>query len=188
MSEAMRNLVMLVWTVCAINTEALARSQPGISEETSAQRAAASPTMVFGAAQTPGGGEDAVVVEQPEGAPNPLGNPIPEQIENTGAGEGRGSLSQNNARTGENAAAADKQGLNGGISSGGSENSLSAGEVSGNPVVAPSAAEKLGAKFQNTLLESDGTVYDIQAYPEADLPVIGDPANPETIYSPNVNP
>ncbi len=41
--------------------------------------------------------------------------------------------------------------------------------------------------FQNTLMEANGMVYDVQAYPESDLPVIGNPSNPQTIYSPNVN-
>ena len=43
-------------------------------------------------------------------------------------------------------------------------------------------------QFQNTLMEANGMVYDVQAFPEADVPVISDTSNPETIYSPNVNP
>ena len=46
----------------------------------------------------------------------------------------------------------------------------------------------LGSDFQNTLMEANGMVYDIQAYPKADIPVIENSAEPETIYSPNVNP
>lgn len=164
MSEAMRNLIVLMWAVCAINTEAFASSQPGISEETAAQNAAA-PTVVFGEAQTPDGKEDAVLVEQPENAPNPLGNPIPEQIEDAGeASVVSGRQDKQVLRSGENPA------------------------EESNAAVRPSAAKQLGGKFQNTLMEANGMVYDVQAYPEADLPVIGDPANPETIYSPNVNP
>ena len=57
-----------------------------------------------------------------------------------------------------------------------------------NEVVPESQAQQLGDKFQNTLMEANGMIYDVQAYPEADIPVIGDSANPKTIYSPNVNP
>ena len=42
--------------------------------------------------------------------------------------------------------------------------------------------------FQNTLMEANGMVYDVQAFPETDIPVISNPSNPKTIYSPNVNP
>ena len=45
----------------------------------------------------------------------------------------------------------------------------------------------LGRDFQNTLLEANGMVYDVQAYPLKDMGVIGNSANPKTIYSPNVN-
>ena len=37
-------------------------------------------------------------------------------------------------------------------------------------------------------MEADGMVYDVQAYPTEDLKAIGNSSNPETIYSPNVNP
>ena len=48
--------------------------------------------------------------------------------------------------------------------------------------------KELGKDFQNTLLEADGMVYDVQAYPEEDLKAIGNPSDPATLYSPNVNP
>lgn len=34
------------------------------------------PTVIFGQAATPDGGTDSMLLEQPENAPNPLGNPI----------------------------------------------------------------------------------------------------------------
>lgn len=49
-------------------------------------------------------------------------------------------------------------------------------------------AKNPGDDFQNTLLEANGRIYDVQSYPQADLPKIEDSANPQTIYSPNVNP
>lgn len=51
-----------------------------------------------------------------------------------------------------------------------------------------SKSSELGKDFQNTLLEANGMVYDVQAYPKEDIPVIENSANPQTIYSPNVNP
>lgn len=50
-----------------------------------------------------------------------------------------------------------------------------------------SRQQNLGDDFQNTLLEANDRVYDIQSYPKADFKVMGNPANPQTIYSPNVN-
>lgn len=163
MSEAIRNLALLVWAVSAINSNAYAETKPGIMEETAAESAASSPTVVFGAAATPNGEENTFVVEQPENAANPLGDPIPEQIAPQPAAESVAAPVKAQETTVDS-------------------------EETGNKVVAPSAAEKLGKDFQNTLMESNGMVYDIQAYPEADLPVINNSANPETIYSPNVNP
>ncbi len=171
MSEAVRNLVLLVWAVSAINTTAYAETQSGIMEEKTVETKApvSAPTVVFGAAATPDGGEDAVLVEQPENAANPLGNPIPEQVAPQ-------PVTEPNSNMPEDAVPAAAKDAGGPVFGQGSR------------VVAPGAAQKLGKDFQNTLMESNGMVYDIQAYPEADLPVIGNPANPETIYSPNVNP
>jgi len=45
----------------------------------------------------------------------------------------------------------------------------------------------LGKDFQNTLTEANGRVYDIQSYPEQDFKVMGNPSEPLSIYSPNVN-
>lgn len=162
MVNGMRNVALLVWAACAMNSEALAQNKPGIAEETTSESTVQGPTVVFGAAATAAGGEDAVVVEQPAGAANPLGNPIPEQV------VAQPAVTESNADA--EAAPVNE-----------TENSEE------NKAVSPAAAEKLGKDFQNTLMEANGMVYDVQAYPEADLPVIGDPANPETIYSPNVN-
>ena len=52
----------------------------------------------------------------------------------------------------------------------------------------PLNSQQLGKDFQNTLMEANGMVYDVQAYPVEDFDAIGDPSNPQTIYSPNVNP
>jgi hypothetical protein len=47
--------------------------------------------------------------------------------------------------------------------------------------------QNLGNDFENTLLEANDRVYDVQSYPEADFKAMGNSANPQTIYSPNVN-
>lgn len=123
-----------------------------------------SETTVFGEAQTPDGKKNIFILNQPNNSSNPLGNPIPSPQENT--------ISSSNTINKTNYP----------------KQSVSYQNNQGNRVVPPSEAQILGSKFQNTLLEADGMVYDIQAYPTKDLNVIGDPANPETIYSPNVNP
>ena len=55
-------------------------------------------------------------------------------------------------------------------------------------ITQPQNVEQAGKDFENTLLEANGRVYDVQSYPEGDLPIMGNSANPDTIYSPNVNP
>ena len=47
--------------------------------------------------------------------------------------------------------------------------------------------QNLGNDFENTLLEANDRVYDIQSYLKADFKAMENPSNPETIYSPNVN-
>lgn len=166
MDEAFRNVAVLVWALCAVNSESYAGENLVVAEENHT----AAPTIVYGSAATPSGGRDETVVEQPEGAPNPLGNPITDEN------------SENDANVSDESAAP-------------------ASESKG--VVKPSTAERpgtvpqpetplnsqqLGKDFQNTLMEANGMVYDVQAYPVEDFDAIGDPSNPQTIYSPNVNP
>ena len=127
-------------------------------------RAEETPTVVFGEAATPQGGEMAVLVEQPENAPNPLGNPLP-MPDNT-AEESSVPVHE------EQAAEVKEASPEGAVVS---EN---------NPV---KAAQELGNDFQNTLTEANGRIYDIKSYPEADVGVMSNPSQPETIYSPNVN-
>ena len=173
MSEALKNFTLLLWAMCAIHTNAYAGEKQGVAEENNLQNAAEAPTIVYGSAQTASGGEDTFVVEQPDNAPNPLGDPLPEPqtppIDNTLQ---QNQSSQQNAS--ENSAATASSALGNG--------------PQGVPVVGDDSAQELGNQFQNTLMEANGMVYDVQAFPEADMPVINNPSNPETIYSPNVNP
>ena len=78
MSEALKNFTLLLWAMCAIHTNAYAGEKQGVAEENDLQTLAEAPTVVYGSAQTASGGEDTFVVEQPDNAPNPLGDPLPE--------------------------------------------------------------------------------------------------------------
>lgn len=180
MGEGMRTLAVLVWALCAVNSNSYAQGNGMIIGEESATDA---PTIVYGAAKKADGKTDEVVVEQPENALNPLGNPIPdnqppEVIGGDSPVQAKGTLQNNNTAPGP-------QGV-----------SLPATGPQGVPVTAnqpvvpgsPQEAVELGKQFQNTLVEGNGMIYDIQAYPAEDLKVLGNPANPQTIYSPNVNP
>ena len=125
------------------------------------------PTVIFGAAATATGGQNEFVVEQPDGAPNPLGDPIdvsdtPPQVADIPEEMSNRSVRQN-ADDAVSQQAAQSQGN------------------------LPAESQALGKDFQNTLLEANGRVYDVQSYPEQDFNLIGNPANPQTIYSPNVN-
>ncbi len=75
MDEALRNLTMILWAYCAVNSSASAEAKiVTISEENPPVQE----TIVYGSARTPSGKENIFEVEQPESAPNPLGNPIVE--------------------------------------------------------------------------------------------------------------
>ena len=166
MDEAFRNVAVLVWALCAINNDSYAGENLVIAEENHASAS----TIVYGSAATPSGGRDETVVEQPEGTPNPLGNPIPDEN------------SANNADVSDEPAVP--------VSEAKSVVKTSPAEQPGAfpQPEAPLNSQQLGKDFQNTLMEANGMVYDVQAYPVEDFDAIGNPSNPQTIYSPNVNP
>ena len=122
-------------------------------------------TLVFGEAATPQGGETAVLVEQPQNAPNPLGDPLP--MPDNMSEKSSLSVPEELGTEVKEVSPEEKSVV--------SEN---------NPV---KAAQELGNEFQNTLTEANGRIYDIQSYPAADIGVMSNPSQPETIYSPNVN-
>lgn len=165
MSEMVKNFAMLLWVACALNGSMPPAEAQGIREENEMTApSAAAPTIVFGKSEQPDGSTDEFVLEQPAGSANPLGNPLPEVVEPEGADASAAVTAPR--QTGEEKT-----------------------EKQTEPLPADAAAaQKLGTQFQNTLMEADGMVYDIQAYPTQDLKAIGNPSNPETIYSPNVNP
>lgn len=80
MGEVLRNVVLLTWMACAVNTNAqAAENQINIEEEAPASDS--QPTMVWGAARTKDGGVDEAVVEQSPDNGNPLGAPIVDENE-----------------------------------------------------------------------------------------------------------
>lgn len=164
MSEMVKIFAMFLWVSCAINGSVPPAEAQGIREEKEMTVSASAPTIVYGKSECSDGTTDEFMLEQPAGAANPLGNPLSEVIESEGA-------DVPNVVTAPRQTGEEKTGIQ--------------------PETLPAdaaAAQKLGTQFQNTLMEADGMVYDIQAYPTQDLKVIGNPSNPETIYSPNVNP
>ena len=80
MNEALRNFAVLLWAVCAINSNSYAGSDKPIIQEESQPEA---PTVIMGEAMTPSGQFNNVVVEQPADAHNPLGDPIVDDSNNT---------------------------------------------------------------------------------------------------------
>ena len=115
------------------------------------------PTIVYGAANTANGKEKVFVVEQPKNAPNPLGDPI---VGPDKPVEIFGDINSNfEMPTQQN-------------------NNVSNNQLNSNT---------LGNDFENTLLEANGRVYDVQSYPKDDFKVMENPSDPQTIYSPNVN-
>ena len=119
-------------------------------------------TVVYGAAATSDGGQNVFVVNQPNNLENPLGNPLyipagPPKV--FGHVQPETAINQEKSQT--------------------------------MPLQTNESPEQesisLGKDFQNTILEANDRVYDIQSYPKADFQVMENPTDPQTIYSPNVN-
>ena len=123
------------------------------------------PTIVYGAANTADGKKKEFVVEQPKNGPNPLGNPI---VGPDNPVEVYGDLNSNFEFQSENQSQPQSQ-----FNNDADNNSVNQND--------------LGNDFENTLLEANGRVYDVQSYPKADFNAMENPADPQTIYSPNVN-
>ncbi len=91
MDEALRNLTMILWAYCAVNTsKPVEAKMVTINEEVPPVQE----TVVYGAARTPSGKENVFEIEQPADAPNPLGNPIVEDEGDTVVGSSDNSVSQ----------------------------------------------------------------------------------------------
>ena len=151
------NRLWLVWAILLTGVSL------GVAQEATDEV----PTVVFGSAATADGGQNAFMVEQAKDAPNPLGNPIetperPTQVFDVPSEIDSSAVEQNSEP-------------------------VSAASSINNQENLPAEAQALGKDFQNTVMEANGRVYDVQSYPEQDLKLMGNSANPQTIYSPNVN-
>jgi len=129
------------------------------------------PTTIYSAAARPDGGENVFVVSQPDNFDNPLGNPIvgPEVPPKVYGALPQTSESEDESNNETMELSSQPQPV---------------GTINNTPVQEGIA---LGKDFQNTLVEGNGRVYDIQSYPIQDIGVMSNPAEPQTIYSPNVN-
>ena len=162
MSEMVKNFAMLLWIACAINNGSSSAHAQGIQEESKMQPDTI-PTIVFGKSERSDGEIDEVVVEQSNNNINPLGDPLPEVVTDSKQTE---SLPTKNNSELSTTSKPDKMSLSKDVD----------------------VTDNLGKQFQNTLMEANGRVYDVQSFPVEDMNAIGNSSNPETIYSPNVNP
>lgn len=162
MSEMVKNFAMLLWIACAINNGSSSAHAQGIQEESKMQ-SDTMPTIVFGKSERSDGEIDEVVVEQSNNNINPLGDPLPEVVTDSKQTE---SLPTKNNSELSTTSKPDKMSLSKDVD----------------------VTDNLGKQFQNTLMEANGRVYDVQSFPVEDMNAIGNSSNPETIYSPNVNP
>ena len=157
MNEAIRNVAMLVWAVCAINSDAEAQSSRlFISEESSAPQ---QETMVYGAAKKSSGGEDEFLLEQPAGWGNPLGNPI---ISGNG-GDATASDAQEQLPPQKTVPVKIEETL------------------PQNPPVSAETPQEANRQIQDTLYESGNRIYDVQSYPASDIRTIEQPNVNSTI-------
>ena len=126
------------------------------------------PTMVIGAAKNADGKIDVMVLQQPEDAPNPLGNPLlepPPQIQQptppAPAKDSTDSTKASNADTIPYAITDD---------------------MPINPQFTPETTPQIEAKkIQSTIYEDDGRIYDIQSVPVQDISKVEEPNIQPTI-------
>lgn len=158
MSEAVRNLVMLVWAFSAVHTGAQAQlTNLSIMEEAPDN----SPVMVWGSANRGNGQRDDVLLEQ-NSEDNPLGNPI-ETTEKP--------VVNNNLPAAPDAPFADLAGL-----PPRPEVKKIQETLPQNPQLSPQESpQNVNKQIQDTLYESGGRIYDVQSYPASDIKYLEEP-------------
>ncbi len=155
MGEALRNVVVLVWALSAVNSNAQAKPNVTvIAEEVSSSQ----PTIVYGAAKEKNGQKDEVIVEQPAAGDNPLGNPI------VSPSDGQGQTVP----------------MEEDVPSVNSEIKKMTPEINEitpqNPKISPeNTPQKTDNEIQNTLYESGNRIYDVQSYPVKDINTLTEP-------------
>lgn len=153
MGEALRSLVMLMWAVSAVSTDAHAQSSIVTISEASTE---SEPTVIYGKSENTKGQEDEAIVVQPENGGNPLGNPI------VGDSDSTPSVASTKAIPAVENAKSQKGKI---------VNELS----QQNPTYSSETPQQMNSEVQNTLYESGGRIYDVQSYPENDINTITEP-------------
>ena len=121
------------------------------------------PTIVFGSSELPNHQPDSVLLIQPEGSPNPLGDPIITMPQN--------NVEENqNVNQSPNAEHTENIGVN------------MVNQVSEqNPLPFSLTPEQLKNKIENTLYQGGDRIYDIQSFPLKDINKITEPNIQPTI-------
>lgn len=168
MNDALRNIALLVWAVCAINNPSIAQANVvTIGEEVSPTSSA--PTVIYGASKKSPTESDAVIVEQGANDPNPFGDPIvtPEDMENS-----QDTLAVSPKETEPQDKVTAK-----------TEAKPVVSETSQqNPKISPeNSPQKVNEEIQNTLYESGDRIYDVQSYPIKDIDKITEPNTQPTV-------
>ena len=167
MNEALRNLTMLMWAMCAINSESYAQmNQSAVCEE---NMGGSVPTVIYGASRKAPGDPDEFVVEQAAGSSNPLGSPIVTETNADSSDAVEAKLSGQKAKS-KNPAPEVLPSLN--------------EELPQNPPVSPQdSPQQVNEQIQNTLYKSGDRIYDVQSYPASDINTISEPNIDPTINS-----
>ena len=154
MNEALRNVAVLVYALCAINSNANAQAK-GVTIGEEASQASA-PVIVYGASAKAPGEKDEIVLEQASGNDNPLGNPIVADCDSLG--------SEQNYIV-----------IPGGHQISAKQAMLKQASPQNPPLNAANSPQKVNNEIQNTLYESGGRIYDLQSYPDKDIKTIEQP-------------
>lgn len=125
---------------------------------------AQTPTIVYGASETAPNEPDSYLLEQPDNAPNPLGNPIPEFMPQNQEPATNIAGPENTPKT----SASEPQ----------IEGEINQTEPQ-NPAPFSQSPEEEQNQIENTLYEGGNRIYDVQSYPINDV---------KTITEPNVDP
>lgn len=165
MGEVLRNVLLLTWMACAVNNVQAAENQVTIEEEAPVE--STQPTVVFGAAQKKGGGENEALIEQNPNGGNPLGNPLVVEPQPTGvsAAKDLNDVSQNRQVHSPTNTEAEKSGIKP------IEQSSEQGELKPWQEPLPQPSDKI----ENELYQSGNDIIDVQAYPIKDVSTVTEP-------------
>ena len=118
-----------------------------------------SETVVFGEAQNADGTTNEVLLEQPQNAGNPLGNPITDDTTSTAGTNAVQPLTTKNMP----------------LTLGVAQNSLQ------NPTDSQMTPEQMNNEIQNKIYQEGNRIYDVQSYPADDLKTVNQNGQNEAI-------